>query len=49
MYEAVTLGRPGKWERPTGMQGKIAEFMHNSMPYYDLLLQNLRLRTWRKG
>ena len=32
-----------------GMQGKIADFFHDSMPYYDLLLRDLGLRSWRKG
>ncbi len=32
-----------------GMQGKITDFFHDSMPYYDLLLRDLGLRSWRKG
>ncbi len=32
-----------------GMQGKIADFFLDSMPYYDLLLRDLGLRSWRKG
>jgi len=32
-----------------GMQGKISDFFDDSMPYYDLLLRGLGLRSWRKG
>lgn len=49
MYEAALWSRFGKWRCPMGMQGKIADFFHDSMPYYDLLLRDLGLRSWRKG
>ena len=49
MYEAALWSRFGKWRCPMGMQGKIADFLHDSMPYYDLLLRDLGLRSWRKG
>lgn len=48
-YEATLWSRFGKWSRPVGMQGKIADFFMDSMPYYDLLLRDLGLRNWRKG
>ena len=32
-----------------GSQGKSADFFHDSMPYYDLLLRELGVRSWRKG
>lgn len=49
MYEAALWSRFGKWRCPMGMQGKIADFFHDAMPYYDLLLRDLGLRSWRKG
>ncbi|MCJ1308628.1 hypothetical protein MMC25_002281 [Agyrium rufum] len=48
-YEAALWSRFGKWSCPMGMQGKIADFMHDSVPYYDLLIRDLGLRSWRKG
>jgi len=48
-YEAALWSRFGKWRCPMGMQGKITDFFHDSMPYYDLLLRDLGLRSWRKG
>jgi cation diffusion facilitator CzcD-associated flavoprotein CzcO len=49
LYEAALWSRFGKWSRSMGMQGKIADFFLDSMPYYDLLLRDLGLRSWRKG
>lgn len=49
MYEAALWSRFGKWRCPMGMQGKIADFLHDSMPYYDLMMRDLGLRSWRKG
>ena len=48
-YEAAMWSRFGKWRCPMGMQGKMADFLHDAMPYYDLLLRDLGLRSWRKG
>ncbi|MCJ1304006.1 hypothetical protein MMC08_006817 [Hypocenomyce scalaris] len=48
-YEAALWSRFGKWRCPMGMQGKMTEFFLDSMPYYDLLLRDLGLRSWRKG
>ena len=47
-HEAALWSRYGKWRCPLGMQGKIADFLHDSMPYYDLMLRDLGLRSWRK-
>lgn len=49
MYEAALWSRFGKWRCPMGMQGKAADFLHDAMPYYDLLMRDLGLRSWRKG
>ena len=31
------------------MQGKQTDFLREGMPYYDPLLQDLGLNSWRKG
>ena len=48
-YEATLWSRFGKWRAPYGMQGRQADFLYDSMPYYDLLLRDLGCRSWRKG
>lgn len=48
-YEAALWSRYGKWRVPMGMQGKATDLMLDAMPYYDLLLRDLGLRSWRKG
>ena len=48
-YEAALWSRFGRWRCPMGMQGKIADFLLDAMPYYDLLLRDMGLRSWRKG
>ena len=48
-YEATLWSRFGKWRAPYGMQGKIADFLLDAMPYHDLLLRDLGLCSWRKG
>jgi hypothetical protein len=49
MYEAALWSRFGKWSRPIGLQGKAADMFLESLPYYDLLLRDLGLRSWIKG
>ena len=49
LYEAALWSRFGKWRCPMGMQGKIADFLLDALPYYDLLLRDLGLGSWRKG
>lgn len=41
--------RFGKFRAALGMQGKQADLLLDAMPYYDLLLRDLGLRSWRKG
>lgn len=48
-YEAALWSRWGKLRAPYGMQGKLADFLYDAMPYYDLLLNDLGLNSWRKG
>lgn len=49
LYESALWSRFGRWRCAMGMQGKSADLFHDSMPYYDLLLRELGLRSWRKG
>ena len=48
-YEATLWSRFGKWRCPMGSQGKTGDTFHDNLPYYDLLLRDLGLKTWRKG
>ncbi|KAF2483979.1 hypothetical protein BDY17DRAFT_352592 [Neohortaea acidophila] len=41
--------RFGKFRAALGMQGKQADLLLDGLPYYDLLLRDLGLRSWRKG
>ena len=47
-YEAALWSRFGRFARPMGMQGKIADLLLDAMPYYDTLLRDLGLRSWRR-
>jgi cation diffusion facilitator CzcD-associated flavoprotein CzcO len=48
-YEAVLWSRFGRWRCPMGAQGKTGDTLHDNMPYYDTLVRDLGLRSWRKG
>ena len=49
LYEATLWSRFGKWRCPMGAQGKTGDTLHDNLPFYDTLLRDLGLRTWRKG
>lgn len=49
LYEAALWSRFGKWRCPMGAQGKTGDTLHDNLPYYDTLLRDLGLRSWRKG
>ncbi|KAL9094319.1 MAG: hypothetical protein Q9165_003460 [Trypethelium subeluteriae] len=49
LYEASLWSRFGKWRCPMGSQGKTGDTLHDNMPYYDTLLRDLGLKSWRKG
>lgn len=48
-YEAALWSRFGWWSRPLGKQGKTADMLFDAMPYYDRLMSDLGLWSWRKG
>ncbi|KAI9703550.1 MAG: hypothetical protein M1820_005854 [Bogoriella megaspora] len=48
-YEASLWSRFGKWRCPMGSQGKTGDTLHDNLPYYDTLLGDLGLNSWRKG
>lgn len=48
-YSAVLHNRYGKWRYPGGWGGKIPDFVFDALPYVDLLLRDLGLKTRRKG
>ena len=48
MYETALFGRFGKWRYPCGQGARLPDFVFDGLPYFDLLLGDLGLRTWRK-
>ena len=48
-YEATLWSRFGRWRSALGFKGSSADLFLESLPYYDLLLRDLGLRSWRKG
>lgn len=48
-YSATLHNRFGKWRCPGGKGGKIPDFVFDALPYVDLLLGDLGLKTRRKG
>lgn len=48
-YSAALHNRYGKWRYPGGWRGKIPDFIFDALPYVDLLLGDLGLKTRRKG
>ncbi|KAL9069206.1 MAG: hypothetical protein Q9157_006237 [Trypethelium eluteriae] len=49
LYEVSLWTRFGKWRCPMGSQGKTGDTLHDNLPYYDTLMRDLGLRSWRKG
>ena len=48
-YETVLFNRFGRWRCPCGYGAKFPDFAFDGVPYYDLLLGDLGVRSWRKG
>ncbi|KAG9232738.1 hypothetical protein BJ875DRAFT_485775 [Amylocarpus encephaloides] len=48
-HSATLHNRFGKWRYPGGWCGKIPDFVFDALPYVDLLLKDLDLKTRRKG
>ena len=49
MYDTALFGRFGKWRYPYGMGAKVPDYAFDAVPYFDLLLGDLGLKSWRKG
>ena len=49
MYDTALFNRFGKWRTPWGFGARYPDLAFDSIPYLDLLLRDLGLRSWRKG
>ncbi|MCJ1381655.1 hypothetical protein MMC17_004766 [Xylographa soralifera] len=49
MYDTALFNRFGKWRYAMGYGTRIPDFVFDSVPFFDLLLGDLGLRSWRKG
>ena len=49
LYDTALFNRYGKWRRPYGFGSRHPDLVFEGLPYFDLLLQDLGLRRWRKG
>ena len=48
-YDTALFQRFGKWKTPYGFGARHADVVFEGIPYFDMLLQDLGLRSWRKG
>ncbi len=48
-YDTALLQRWGKWRMPYGYGARHPDVVFEGIPYFDMLLQDLGLRSWRKG
>lgn len=48
-YDAALFNRFGAWRSPYGLSRCYPDFVFDGIPYYDLLLRDLGLNSWRKG
>ena len=49
MYDTALFNRFGKWRTPWGYGAHYPDLAFDGIPYLDLLLRDLGLRSWRKG
>ncbi|MCJ1320380.1 hypothetical protein MMC15_005718 [Xylographa vitiligo] len=49
MYDTALFNRFGKWRCAMGYGARAPDFVFDSVPFFDLLLGDLGLRSWRKG
>ena len=49
LYETALFNRFGVWRSPYGFGSRYPDFVFEGIPFFDLLLQDLGLRRWRKG
>ena len=48
-YDTALLQRWGKWRMPYGFGARHPDVIFDGIAYFDMLLQDLGLRSWRKG
>ena len=49
LYDTALFNRFGRWRHPYGYGSRHPDAVFDGLPYLDLLLQDLGLRSWRKG
>lgn len=49
MYDTALSQRWAKWRTPYGFGARYPDFVFEGIPYFDMLLQDLGLKSWRKG
>ena len=49
MYDTTLFNRFGKWRCAMGYGARAPDFVFDSVPFFDLLLGDLGLPSWRKG
>lgn len=49
MYDTALFQRWGKWKTPYGFGARYPDVVFEGIAYFDILLQDLGLRSWRKG
>ncbi|KAI4121467.1 MAG: hypothetical protein LQ338_006344 [Usnochroma carphineum] len=49
LYETALFSRFGRWRYPMGYGARFPDFIFDGLPYFDMLMQDLGLRRWRKG
>lgn len=49
LYDTALFNRFGKWRTPYGFGARHPDVVFDGVPYFDFLLQDLGLNSWRKG
>ncbi|KAL8674460.1 MAG: hypothetical protein Q9168_001125 [Polycauliona sp. 1 TL-2023] len=49
LYETALFNRFGRWRYPMGYGARFPDFVFDGLPYFDMMLQDLGLKSWRKG
>lgn len=49
LYDSALLSRFGRWRFPMGYGARFPDYVFDGVPYWDLLMRDLGLRSWRKG
>lgn len=49
LYDTALFNRFAKWRTPAGYGAMFPDVVFDGIPYFDLLLQDLGLDSWRKG